>query len=224
MINQRRSSSVSSTHTTTSTSNSSLQQTNGDEDETIHHEEQPDSCSPSIQSDDDEEISSPTNSWIIFPKTMKENLSLPPSLPPTVTDSNLNNWTDKIFPNTKKRTHTHTYTHTFFSLSLSSSSSTWRFVHHCISSYYTHTPLSRLFFVCRIAIIFSLCVLSVFECLVFFSLLCFCAYALYGNNIYSIGFLYCSCMDGGIWWWWWWRRKWTLITWRKWFDSERCVF
>jgi hypothetical protein len=62
MINQRRSSSVSSTHTTTSTTNSSLQQTNVDEDETIHHEEQPDSCSPSIQSEDDEDVSSPANS------------------------------------------------------------------------------------------------------------------------------------------------------------------
>lgn len=62
MINQRRSSSVSSTHTTTSTTNSSLQQTNADEDETIQHDEQPLSCSPSMQSDDDDETSSPIHS------------------------------------------------------------------------------------------------------------------------------------------------------------------
>ncbi|CAF1625013.1 unnamed protein product, partial [Adineta ricciae] len=61
MINQRRSSSISSTHTT-STTNSSLQQTNGDEDDTIPHEEHPDSCSPSIQSDEDEDITSPIHS------------------------------------------------------------------------------------------------------------------------------------------------------------------
>ncbi|CAF1994303.1 unnamed protein product [Rotaria magnacalcarata] len=61
-VNQRRSSSVSSTHTTTSTTNSSLQRTNVDEDDTIHQEEQPDSCSQSIQSEDDEDISSPINS------------------------------------------------------------------------------------------------------------------------------------------------------------------
>jgi hypothetical protein len=47
---------------TTSTTNSSLQQTNVDEDETIQYEEQPDSCSQSIQSEEDEDISSPTNS------------------------------------------------------------------------------------------------------------------------------------------------------------------